>query len=344
MADKYEILPPARGALARRDNNSIVASPPRVNPGGMIQSTLTRWEANRHARTLGALAARTRAEGDLFEAQTQAISSYVKRQEAAFRLQELPEVLSNDRARRRVERAEELRRVEHQHEVAEINRQTEIARIEAVLVDAQQALRAQHDFGYTTYELAFKKKNWRIAGMSSSNAGGTARDSAPACCRTRSAEILRTVGRRRRERRCDRRSALRSASPAECERPRHQPHRCSDRTAQGEQMSVIGTRAIARRAAVRDELRARFPALCPDSRSATPVDRSAIVLGRNQHGGGASLRCRSARGWSIAIVLAQPAQENLTGCVTASARTSQMAAASSSLTRMASIRTACIAQ
>jgi hypothetical protein len=162
MADKYEILPPSRGALARRDGNAVVASPPRVNPGGMIESTLTRWEANRHARTLGALSARTRAEGDLFDAQTQAMSSYVKRQEAAFRLQELPEVLGNDRARRRIERAEELRRVQHQHEVAEINRQTEIARIEAVLVDAQQALRAQHDFGYTTYELAFKKKNCEL--------------------------------------------------------------------------------------------------------------------------------------------------------------------------------------
>ena len=51
-------------------------------------------------------------------------------------------------------------------------------------------------------------------------------------------------------------------------------------------MSVIGTRAIERRAAVRDELRARFPALCPGSGPApAPVDRSAIVLGRNQHGG-----------------------------------------------------------
>jgi len=160
---KYEILPPSRGGVpARRDTNSVSVTPPRVNPGGIIESTLTRWEANRHARTIGAVAARTRAEADLFEAQTQAMASYVKRQQAGYRLQELPEILGNDRARRRVERAEELRQGQHQHEVAEVHRQTEIARIEAVLVDAQQALKAQRDFGYTTYELAFKKKNCEL--------------------------------------------------------------------------------------------------------------------------------------------------------------------------------------
>jgi hypothetical protein len=110
MSEKYEILPPSRaGALARRDDHSVVVSPPRVNPGGLLASTLARWEADRHARTIGAVAARTRAEADLFEAQTQAMNSYVKRQQVAYRLQELPEILSTDRARRRSERAEELR-------------------------------------------------------------------------------------------------------------------------------------------------------------------------------------------------------------------------------------------
>src|SRR5271170_3771144 len=136
---EYEILPPSRGAVpARRENNAVVVSPPRVNPGGMIESTLTRWEANRHARTIGAIAERTRAETDLFNAQTQAVESYVKRQQAGYRLLELPEILSNDRARRRIERTEELRQVQHRYEVAEMHRQTEIARVEAVLVDAQQ--------------------------------------------------------------------------------------------------------------------------------------------------------------------------------------------------------------
>jgi hypothetical protein len=51
-------------------------------------------------------------------------------------------------------------------------------------------------------------------------------------------------------------------------------------------MSVVAMRATARRIAVREEIRGRYPALCPKPRPvAPPVDRSAIVLGRNQHGG-----------------------------------------------------------
>jgi hypothetical protein len=160
MTKKYEIIPPSRGGLptVRNEDRGVTVTPLRINPGGIIESTLTRWEANRHGRTIGAIAARTRAESDLFDAQTQALASYCKRQEAAFRLQELPEVLANDLARRRVERSEELRRVQHQHDLAETRRMTELAQAQVILVDAQQALAAQRDHGYTTYELGWKKK------------------------------------------------------------------------------------------------------------------------------------------------------------------------------------------
>jgi hypothetical protein len=58
MSTKYEIIPPSRGALARRsESNQVTISPPRVNPGGIIDSTLTRWEANRHTRAIGAIGA-----------------------------------------------------------------------------------------------------------------------------------------------------------------------------------------------------------------------------------------------------------------------------------------------
>ena len=53
-------------------------------------------------------------------------------------------------------------------------------------------------------------------------------------------------------------------------------------------MSKIADRAKRHRAAVRDELRTRYPNLFPKPKSApalaVPVDRSAIVLGRNQRG------------------------------------------------------------
>jgi hypothetical protein len=164
MGKQLEIIAPSRSAptVVRASDLARVVSPPPSNPGGLVSGTLARWEANRHARTITAYAGRTRAESDLFDAQTQAIESYVKRQRAVCRLQELPDILATDRAIRHTERREELRAIEHRRECAELQRMTDVARAEAVLVDAQQALRAQQDFGYTTYELAWKKKNCEL--------------------------------------------------------------------------------------------------------------------------------------------------------------------------------------
>ena len=119
----------------------------RVNPGGIINSTITRWEANRHARTINALSNRVRAETELFDAQTQALGSYIKRQRAFQELQELPEILANDRECRRAERAERLRQYQHASEMTELKRATEVAYGQTALLDARQALKAQRDFG-----------------------------------------------------------------------------------------------------------------------------------------------------------------------------------------------------
>lgn len=161
---KVEIIPPAGSRLpARRSGTMIVPSaPPRVDPGGLVSSTLMRWEANRHSRAISAMAERTRAEANLFDAQTQALESYAKRQRAAARVQELPEIIVNDRAIRRTERAEELRLARHQHEMAEVRRQAELAHADRALVDAQQALKAQREHGYDSYALEWKKRNCEI--------------------------------------------------------------------------------------------------------------------------------------------------------------------------------------
>jgi hypothetical protein len=87
------------------------------------------------------------------------MESYIKRQRTVGRVQELPEIIATDRARRRAERAEELREKYHQHEVAEARRLTEMALAERVLLDAQQALTAQREYGYSSYELEWKKRN-----------------------------------------------------------------------------------------------------------------------------------------------------------------------------------------
>ena len=165
MSDKrqVQIIPPPRlPTEARRTSDLPAIRPPRINPGGIIDSTLTRWEANRHARTLNALSHRTHAETALFDAQTQAIASYIRRQRAFQELQELPEILATDRARRQAERAEELRDVYSRHEIAETRRLTELAYVERELLDAQQALKAQRDHGYGSYELEWKKRSCEI--------------------------------------------------------------------------------------------------------------------------------------------------------------------------------------
>jgi len=156
---KQEILPPPRALPAHaRQTTTPGLVPSRVQPGGIIDSALMRWEANRHSRTLGAVAGRTRAEADLFDAQTQLVEAYGRRQRALANLQELPEVVANEHAKRRIERLEELRQCQHRSELAEMQRMTEVAQAKAVLVDAQQALEAQRSHGHTTYDLAWKKK------------------------------------------------------------------------------------------------------------------------------------------------------------------------------------------
>jgi hypothetical protein len=161
MSPKQEILPPSRShhVPAPHENREIAVSPPRVDPGGVVSSTLMRWTAERHTSTLSAVAARTRAEADLFDAQSGAMESYIKRQRIVGRLQELPEIIATDRARRRAERAEELREVYHRHEIAETRRLTEVAYVDRELLDAQQALKAQRDHGYGSYELEWKKRS-----------------------------------------------------------------------------------------------------------------------------------------------------------------------------------------
>lgn len=161
---KQEILPPLHSStqLVRREPAAVSILPPRVDTGGIVQSTLTRWEANRQARAIDAMTRRTQSEVALADAQTRVLESYVKRQRAAYRVQELPEILSNDRAQRRVERANQLREAQHTYEIAEVRRLTELSHAETALKDGQQALEAQRAYGDVTYKVAWKKKTYEM--------------------------------------------------------------------------------------------------------------------------------------------------------------------------------------
>jgi hypothetical protein len=159
---KVEIIPPQRTNLPARPTGTTVVSVPRANPGGVVSSTLTRWQANGQTRALTALRALTVAEANLYDAQSQAMESYVTRERAAARLAELPEIIATDRARRRAERAGELRTLQHQFEIAELRRKTECTQAHVTLEDARQALRAQREHGYAAYELEWHRRQCEI--------------------------------------------------------------------------------------------------------------------------------------------------------------------------------------
>ena len=131
--------------------------PPRQS-GRRCHPHSCRWEANRHARTVDALLHRTHTETALFDAQMQAIASYM----TAARVPGTPGAardFPNDRECRRVEREEHYQKLRHPHQVAEARRLIELAQVERELVDAQQALKAQRDHGYGRYELEWKKRS-----------------------------------------------------------------------------------------------------------------------------------------------------------------------------------------
>jgi multidrug efflux pump subunit AcrA (membrane-fusion protein) len=155
---EIEIIPPRRPLSPTATPAAPVPVSPQINTGGIVTSTLVRWHAQSQERALTAISAASRAQADLYVAHTQALESYAKRQAAAARVEELPEIIATERAVRRAERAEELRQMQHNYDVAQMRRQTELARTEAVLEDARQALRAQRELGYCAYEIEWKRR------------------------------------------------------------------------------------------------------------------------------------------------------------------------------------------
>jgi hypothetical protein len=182
---EVEIIPPARQSnlpTHKRENSPSGVSyhePLGVRPGGLVSSTLTRWEANRHTRVYSALSDRTRAETELVNANTALGTSLMKNAHVRHELEELPETLATDRSKRQLKRANELSEAYHQVEIAEARRRLE--RMEAArnivlartvlaeerqryiaarigLLNAEQRLEAQKKFGPRYHELEWQEK------------------------------------------------------------------------------------------------------------------------------------------------------------------------------------------
>jgi hypothetical protein len=164
---KYEIIPPSRSNVPARIDRSAraVGHVSRIEPGGFISSTLMRWDAENHRRVFEALAERNRAEADYLDARTELTVSSIRHAQALTRWAELPEILAADRQRRHSERLQELREIEHAAQLAESRRAVERAQMQSVLVDAEQALRAQREHGYLTHELTWKRRHCELLGV-----------------------------------------------------------------------------------------------------------------------------------------------------------------------------------
>lgn len=149
--DKYELTLPSQrtiNSLVPRTSN-FAAALRRPDTGGIFGSKVARWRANSQARALKALANRSYAEAEYFDALVQLIDSYIKAAGAADTLQELPEILALDRAKRRVDRAEQYLENSHGRVLAKHRRVVELARAQHEALNAEHAFRSQREL----YEL-----------------------------------------------------------------------------------------------------------------------------------------------------------------------------------------------
>lgn len=153
-------------------------------PGVAVNSMMAKWQFENRTRAVDALTRLNHSEAALFQAQTEVVETTIKKREALFRLQELPERLGHELAVRRMERANSFREAQHSYEVNEARRITELIRAETehmhakselarartTLTDAEQQLRAQKEHGYFNYELAHKKKSLELLDLELSEA------------------------------------------------------------------------------------------------------------------------------------------------------------------------------
>lgn len=155
---EMEIIPPNRGVVEPRRTGGVASLDARMDPGDFLETTFTRWRAARHARALSAVAERTKAETAVLRAQSDLMEVGIAWARKEAQVREIPEIIEADRAMRRAARAEELRSLLHQYEISEVRRQTELARVQTVLGDSRQSLRAQSEYGYSVYEIEWKKR------------------------------------------------------------------------------------------------------------------------------------------------------------------------------------------
>jgi hypothetical protein len=172
MPKDIEILPPNKnGPPAPLESRPPAI--PAVHVGhDSIDFFFNRRRWNKQARAVDALARLNQSEAACVNAQTAVVEADTKLRTALVAAAELPERLGHELQLRRGARAEELRALVHTYGMKEMQRERERLAYEAetnqaraALVDSEQALQAQRDFGYPGYELAWKRKAYETFGV-----------------------------------------------------------------------------------------------------------------------------------------------------------------------------------
>lgn len=168
-----EILPPQRPQRqVARAEPARTADIPGVHHGGLVSRYFANANNNGQSSVNRSLTTRNLTEAELFRAQGEAADAYGNLHRRLAALAELPEILGHELQLRRLDRegaldqrihdnkqAIRLHEMEALYSEADITRARTIATTAtAALVDAEQQVQAQRDFGYFTHELAHKKK------------------------------------------------------------------------------------------------------------------------------------------------------------------------------------------
>jgi hypothetical protein len=161
---KQEVLPPLTRQVVVREEQTI--SPPAFRTPGPIEAVFVRRAALRSARVMDSLTVRAQSFTALVVASTALNERHIEFQRSLAKLDDLPELLENDRTIRRVRNAQELQQVRHVGEINELYRASERARANEVVIraqvaltDARQQLKAQELYGSTTYEIEHKRQH-----------------------------------------------------------------------------------------------------------------------------------------------------------------------------------------
>lgn len=163
-----EILPPQRPQRqVARAEPARTADIPGVHHGGLVSRYFANANNNGQSSVNRSLTTRNLTEAELFRAQGEAADAYGYLQRRLAALHELPEILGHELQLRRLDREGALDQRLHdnkqairRHEMEALYSEADITRARTIattatvaLVDAEQQLQAQRDFGYLNHEL-----------------------------------------------------------------------------------------------------------------------------------------------------------------------------------------------